>query len=110
MVESRGFVGRRISSQIELPPGQYLTTDFPVLSASLTPDVPLEQWETIDDGSSVLKRWSWSAFRELPTESIATDVHCVSRWSKHGTVWEGVSFDPLLADIATRASFALADL
>src|SRR5262245_39842590 len=109
MVESRGFVGRRVSPSVNLPPGQYLTRDFPVLSAGPTPRVPLEQWElTIDDGSTVLKRWSWKAFRELPTQSITTDIHCVTRWSKHGTMWEGVPLDTLLADITTPASFALA--
>src|SRR5262245_52737502 len=60
MVESRGFVGRRRSSMVKLPPGQYLTPDFPVLSAGPTPDVPIEQWEfAIDDGRHVLRRWSW---------------------------------------------------
>jgi DMSO/TMAO reductase YedYZ molybdopterin-dependent catalytic subunit len=44
----------------------------------------------------------------LPTQSIITDIHCVTRWSKHGTMWEGVSLDALLADITTHASFALA--
>src|SRR3954454_6278062 len=68
MVQSRGFVGRRGAADVTLPPGQYLTKHFPVLSAGPTPDVPLEQWElTIDDGVNVLRRWSWKEFRELPT-------------------------------------------
>ena len=51
MVQSRGFVGRRDATERALPPGQYLTERFPVLSAGPTPHVPLEQWEfTIDDG------------------------------------------------------------
>jgi len=108
MVESRGFIGRRAAPNLKLPPGQYLTTDFPVLSAGPTPRVPLEQWElTINDGSTVLKRWSWSAFRELPTQTITTDIHCVTRWSKHDTMWEGVSLDTLLEGIADDAAFAL---
>jgi DMSO/TMAO reductase YedYZ molybdopterin-dependent catalytic subunit len=108
MIESRGFVGRRGASKIALPPGQYLTEEFPVLSAGPTPHVPLEKWElTIDDGRNVLRRWSWKSFRELPTEHVTVDIHCVTRWSKIGTRWEGVSLDTLLADLNTNASFAL---
>jgi DMSO/TMAO reductase YedYZ molybdopterin-dependent catalytic subunit len=108
MTESRGFVGRHGGANVKLPPGQYLTTDFPVLSASPTPHVPLEKWElTIDDGEVTLRRWSWALFRELPTELVTVDLHCVTRWSKLNTSWEGVSLDRLLADIATSASFAL---
>jgi DMSO/TMAO reductase YedYZ molybdopterin-dependent catalytic subunit len=90
MIESRGFVGRRGDADAALPPGQYLTRDSPVLSAGPTPHVPLEQSElTIDDGTNVLQRGSWKAFRELPTENITVDIHCVTRWSKLGTMWEG---------------------
>jgi DMSO/TMAO reductase YedYZ molybdopterin-dependent catalytic subunit len=108
MVQSRGFVGRRGAAEVALPPGQYLTEDFPVLSAGPTPHVPLEQWElTIEDGRTRLRRWNWKAFRELPAEKITTDIHCVTRWSKLGTMWEGVSLDTLLADITSDASFAV---
>ena len=68
---SRGFFGRRAVADVKLPPGQYLTTDFPVLSAGPTPQIALEKWEfTIDDGTNVLRRWNWKSFRELPTENI----------------------------------------
>src|SRR5215831_1764344 len=105
---SRGFTGRRTAAQVKLPPGQYLTEEFPVLSAGPTPHVPLEKWEfTIDDGRNVLRRWNWEVFRELPAESITADIHCVTRWSKLDTRWEGVSLDTLLADITSDAAFAL---
>ena len=108
MVQSRGFVGRRGAAKTALPPGQYLTEEFPVLSAGPTPHVPIDQWElTIDDGRNVLRRWSWHAFRELPAEHITADIHCVTRWSKVGTQWEGVSLDTLLDGVADAASFAL---
>jgi DMSO/TMAO reductase YedYZ molybdopterin-dependent catalytic subunit len=108
MIESRGFVGRRGAAVGALPPGQYLTSDFPVLSAGPTPHVPLERWElTIDDGTNVLRRWNWKEFRELATENVTVDIHCVTRWSKIGTMWEGVSLDTLLAGLSTNASFAL---
>src|SRR5262244_3683827 len=105
---SRGFSGRRRAADVKLPPGQYLTTDFPVLSAGPTPHIPLDQWEfTIDDGTDVLRRWDWKSFRDLPAETITADLHCVTRWSKLGTSWEGVSLDTMLADVKTDADYAL---
>ena len=57
---SRGFSGLRIESDVKLLPGQYFTTDFPVLSAGPTPDIPLDQWEfTLDDEGGALRRWDW---------------------------------------------------
>jgi len=105
---SRGFTGRHGASEAKLPPGQYLTTDFPVLSAGPTPRISLDRWEfTIDDGNRILKRWDWKSFRELPTENITVDLHCVTRWSKLGTAWEGVSLDVLLADVKTDLRYAM---
>ena len=105
---SRGFSGRRRSGDEKLPPGQYLTTDFPVLSAGPTPHVPLDQWDfTIADGTDVSRRWDWKSFRDLPTENFEVDLHCVTRWSKLGTSWEGVSLDTILAEVKTDASYAL---
>jgi DMSO/TMAO reductase YedYZ molybdopterin-dependent catalytic subunit len=91
-----------------LPPGQYLTTDFPVLSAGPTPRIPLDVWEftvTTEQGES--HRWSWTELMALPADSVTVDVHCVTRWSKLDTVWRGVSIDTLLADVETEADFAL---
>lgn len=106
---SRGFSARRSSRGPKLPPGQYITTDFPVLSAGPTPRVPLDQWEfAIDDGKQVLRRWDWQSFRSLPSESFVVDLHCVTRWSKLGTSWEGVSLDTILRGLNTDASYALA--
>jgi DMSO/TMAO reductase YedYZ molybdopterin-dependent catalytic subunit len=106
---SRGFTGRRSVEDVKLPPGQYLTTDFPVLSAGPTPRIPLEKWEfTINDGASVVRRWDWKSFLELTTESINVDLHCVTRWSKLGTSWEGISLDTLLADVETNATYVMA--
>jgi DMSO/TMAO reductase YedYZ molybdopterin-dependent catalytic subunit len=105
---SRGFSGRRSATDVRLPPGQYLTTDFPVLSAGPTPKIPLEHWEfTIEDGTDVLKRWNWKSFRDLQAETFTTDLHCVTRWSKLDTSWQGVSLDTVLADVKTDASYVL---
>jgi len=70
--------------------------------------VPLDRWEfVIDDGTNVLRRWDWKSFRDLPAEKFSADIHCVTRWSKLGTSWEGVSLDTMFADIKTDASYAL---
>src|SRR4030095_1939898 len=78
---SRGFSGRRSAADVKLPAGQYLTTDFPVLSAGPTPHVSLERWAfVIDDGTNVLSRWDWRSFRDLPTETFAAQFQaCVDR-------------------------------
>jgi DMSO/TMAO reductase YedYZ molybdopterin-dependent catalytic subunit len=106
---TRGFRGRRRDGGRELPPGQYLTHDFPVLSAGPTPRIPLDAWEfAVTTEQDDRHRWSWSELTALPAESITADIHCVTRWSKLDTVWRGVSLDTLLADIETEADFAMA--
>jgi DMSO/TMAO reductase YedYZ molybdopterin-dependent catalytic subunit len=105
---SRGFSGRRRSSDENLPPGQYLTEDFPVLSAGPTPRVDLDEWElrvTTETGD--VHRWDWAALQALPQDGPTVDLHCVTRWSKLATPWRGVSLDTLLADIETAADFVL---
>jgi DMSO/TMAO reductase YedYZ molybdopterin-dependent catalytic subunit len=104
---SRGFKGRRRPS-VELPPGQYLVEDFPVLSAGPTPDINLDDWAfTITSETGDQRRWDWKALRALPTETVTADLHCVTHWSKLGTTWEGVSLDTLLEGLDTSAAFAL---
>ena len=85
---SRGFRGRRRQQEQDthLPPGQYLVDGFPVLSAGPTPRAPLEEWDfSIIGEVDEPKRWAWEEFRELPSEEITTDIHCVTKWSKLGT-------------------------
>ena len=80
-----------------VPPGQYVTEGFPVLSAGPTPHTPLAEWTfSIRQGGETLKSWTWPEFQALPAENVTTDVHCVTRWSKLDTVWRGVSVDTLL--------------
>ncbi len=108
-IVSRGFKGRRSEGPPDrVPPGQHLTDDFPVLSAGPTPHTPLEDWTfTIEGGAEPLS-WSWDEFQELPSETITADIHCVTRWSKLDTVWEGVSVDTLLDRVEHEASYLLA--
>ena len=89
-------------------PGQYLTDDFPVLSAGPTPHTPLEEWTFAVVSGEERKTWTWNEFRALPSETMTVDIHCVTRWSKLDTTWEGVSVDTLLADVEHDAPYLLA--
>jgi DMSO/TMAO reductase YedYZ molybdopterin-dependent catalytic subunit len=97
---SRGFHRRAepAADPGRVPPGQYVTTDFPVLSAGPTPRTGLDAWTFSVDGAGVSRSWTWAGFRALPAETITTDIHCVTRWSKLDTRWEGVSVDTLLSE------------
>jgi len=101
---ARGFHRRRPEpSASRLPPGQYETRDFPVLSAGPTPRTSLAQWDfTINDANGRSIRWSWDELMELPRETPTVDIHCVTKWSKFETRWEGISLDTLIA--AARAA------
>ena len=94
---SRGFRGRRPEAHTErIPPGQHLTSDFPVLSAGPTPHTDLESWSfSLYDGDTVLAEWSWVDFEALRQTSVKLDIHCVTTWSKLDTQWQGVTIDTL---------------
>ena len=99
---SRGFSGRRRerADSSRIPPGQYLTRDFPVLSAGPTPHTPLDQWAfTVDGAVDRVRTWTWTEFLDLPQETPTVDIHCVTKWSKLHTSWRGVSVDALLEDV-----------
>src|SRR5919112_6371830 len=108
---SRGFRGRARTDvpRDRVPPGQYATDDFPVLSAGPTPHTPLAEWTfTIDGEVDEPRRWSWDQFLALPSEEITVDIHCVTSWSKLGTGWRGVSLDTLFAEVETAFDFVMA--
>jgi DMSO/TMAO reductase YedYZ molybdopterin-dependent catalytic subunit len=109
---SRGFHGRRREAAGDagrVPPGQYLTDDFPVLSAGPTPHTPLEKWTfSIRQGGDTSKSWSWAEIRDFPEEDVTADIHCVTRWSKLDTRWQAVSIDTLLAQVEHQARYVLA--
>ena len=107
---SRGFSGRRRQSDdARLPPGQYFEEGFPVLSAGPMPRTPFEEWDfSILGEIDEPKRWTWEEFRALPSEEITRDIHCVTKWSKLGTRWQGVSVDTLLEGVETAAEYVTA--
>jgi DMSO/TMAO reductase YedYZ molybdopterin-dependent catalytic subunit len=96
---SRGFKPktRNRHANARIPPGQYVTVDFPVLSAGPTPDVKVANWSlALELDGSPIGKWSWDQFEALPQTLIKTDIHCVTKWSKLDTEWRGVTFDDLL--------------
>ncbi len=98
---TRGFFGRRPPTEYEgrLPPGQYVETGFPVLSAGPTPRVSTDDWRfALKVGPKPVKMWTWQEFNDLPRTKLHRDIHCVTKWSKFDTNWEGVTIDDLLAD------------
>lgn len=111
--QSRGFTGkhRQVGPLGRVPPGQYVTSDFPVLSAGPTPHKPLEQW-TFEVNGLVSKPmyWSWAEFQQLPAQRYTVDIHCVTKWTKLDTQWEGISIDTLFehVDIDPNAHFVMA--
>lgn len=108
-IVSPGFRRRRHDADVQVPPGQYLTEDFPVLSAGPTPNISLDRWEfTIASETGQEYRWTWDELLELPAEEPTVDIHCVTKWSKLATTWRGVSLDLLMEDVDTTADYALA--
>src|SRR6266536_6609135 len=107
---SRGFRGRRVDvDPSRVPPGQYVTPDFPVLSAGPTPHTTLDVWTFAITGAiDEPKSWTWEDFRALPSERVTVDIHCVTKWSKLDTVWEGVAVDTLLDAVDHDAAYLLA--
>jgi DMSO/TMAO reductase YedYZ molybdopterin-dependent catalytic subunit len=109
---SRGFAGRRRSREEiagRLPPGQYDERGFPVLTAGPTPNVAPEEWRfSIDGMVSNPASWARQEFDALPFETVPCDIHCVTKWSKLGTSFGGVSLDTLLGQAGPDAAYAMA--
>jgi DMSO/TMAO reductase YedYZ molybdopterin-dependent catalytic subunit len=80
-----------------LPPGQSLTQRFPVLHYGPVPKFNPSTWDLRVWGEVEEEvRWNWAEFNELPRKTITMDIHCVTRWSKFDTDWEGVSLKTLV--------------
>ncbi len=93
------LLGRQPDEEIRrrLPPGQYYTEKFPVLHYGSVPKVDLSTWNLrvwgeVDSPFSL----TWQQFRELPRKKVHADIHCVTRWSKLDTDWEGVAIQTIL--------------
>lgn len=105
-----GFKPKRETSD-RLPPGQYIESDFPVLSLGPTPFISQNEWKLQVTG--LVDRsleWSWLSFDQLPQTEFSHDIHCVTKWSKFDTKWSGVSFDDIikLAGVQSSATHLIA--
>ena len=83
---------QQVRSEGRLPPGQALTNKFPVLHYGPVPKFNPATWDFRVYGLvEEEKRWTWEEFNRLPRRKIKMDIHCVTRWSKFDTEWEGIS-------------------
>ena len=109
---SRGFTGRRRAPSDlgdRLPPGQYVERGFPVLTAGPTPVIEPEEWGLRIDGMvGAEQEWTWDEFAALPQENVPCDIHCVTKWSKLGTSFSGVSLDVLLEAAQPQGAYTMA--
>ena len=94
-----------------IPPGQYRTEKFPVLHYGSTPSTDLAKWDfkvfgEVDSPFNL----TWAEFKALPRKTVQTDIHCVTRWTKLDTTWEGVPIQEILsrAQVRPTAGFVLA--
>jgi DMSO/TMAO reductase YedYZ molybdopterin-dependent catalytic subunit len=94
-----------------IPPGQYRTEKFPVLHYGSTPSTDLAKWDfkvfgEVDSPFTL----TWAEFKALPRKTVQTDIHCVTRWTKLDTTWEGVPIQEILsrAQVRPGAGFVLA--
>ena len=102
---SEGFSGHRAPEVDLLPPGQYLTHDFPVLSAGPTPTIERTSWEfKIVTETGQQHHWNFAGLLDLGPEPIDTDLHCVTGWSKLGTRWGGVPVDALMREVGSSSA------
>ncbi|MDT8898448.1 sulfite oxidase-like oxidoreductase [Thermanaerothrix sp. 4228-RoL] len=88
---------QKFRAERRLPPGQALTNRFPVLHYGPVPRVDLSTWDFRIWGEVEQPlRFTWEEFSRLPRTRLTLDIHCVTRWSKLDTVWEGVSLRTLI--------------
>ena len=94
---------QKVRQEGRLPPGQSLTLKFPVLTASPNPRFDPTVWDLRVFGEvEHPMRWTWEEFLSLPMTTITCDIHCVTRWSKFDTIWEGLAFKELARMVGVR--------
>ncbi len=96
-INNRRAEEERVMREGRLPPGQSLTQKFPVLQYGPVPSFNPATWDFRIWGEVEQPIvWSWGEFCQLPRTEVTMDVHCVTRWSKFDTRWEGVSLRTLI--------------
>ncbi len=109
---SRREAEDRMREEGRLPPGQSLTLKFPVLHYGSVPAFAPDTWEFRIWGEVEEERiWTWEEFEKLPRTTVRMDIHCVTRWSKFDTTWEGVSLRQLVDEgiikLTSKAKFVM---
>ena len=100
---AEGFRPREVPSPGRLPPGQKLTTGFPVLDLGVQPDIPHDGWAlTLDGLVEKPLTLNWTDFNALPQVEDVSDFHCVTTWSKYDCKWGGVAFTTLYELVQPR--------
>lgn len=88
----------------DVPPGQFLTAKFPVLTYGPAQKIDLKEWHLrafgLVDNEIEL---NWEEFSELPWSTVEAPFHCVTQWSKMENTWEGLLFTDLAAIIKPKA-------
>jgi len=100
-------VAKRLQEPVSerLPPGQYVVRDFPVLHVGSAPQFDPATWRLKIFGAvEQPAEMSWQQFASLPTKTVRTDIHCVTRWTKFDTLWEGVPFAAIVAMVRPKPS------
>ena len=96
-INNRKEMEDHMRSQGRLPPGQVLTDKFPVLHYGAVPVFDEQHWDFrlwgLVEKEACL---SWQDFQQLPRTTIQMDLHCVTRWSKFDTIWEGITLRTLI--------------
>lgn len=111
MWDERRTLEKKVIEEGRLPPGQSVTIKFPVLHYGPVPRTDLKTWTLRAFGLVENERqWTWDEFTALPTAKVHTDIHCVTRWSKFDTDWEGVRFRDFmeLVGVKPEAKFVIA--
>ncbi len=102
--KARGVTARAVRSVDRLPPGQKLTTGFPVLDLGVQPEIPAAEWTIAVDGLVENPvTLSWADFNALPQVEDVSDFHCVTTWSKFDCTWGGVAFTTLYEMVQPKA-------
>lgn len=101
--KAKGVRAQAVASRDRLPPGQKLTTGFPVLDLGVKPEIPLRDWRLkIDGWVEAPVELSWEQFNALPQVEDVSDFHCVTTWSKYDCRWGGVAFTTLFELVKPR--------
>jgi DMSO/TMAO reductase YedYZ molybdopterin-dependent catalytic subunit len=82
-----------------VPPGQYLTKGFPIMTYGQTPHIDRDNWQLKVWGLATAKSFTWADIMDLPQHDFTADFHCVTRWSKLDVQWRGVKVTDVMAAI-----------